>query len=131
MSREAESARIWKTPTPIAIERGAIYFVNFNPSKGTEAGKIRSALVVQSDLLNEVGHPSTTVVPLTTQLIDGAAPLRLRIAARDRLAREFDLMLDQIRTIDNRRFNGEMLTRLEGEEMMLVEEYLRILLGLE
>ena len=71
------------------------------------------------------------MAPLTTQLIDGAAPLRLRIAAPDRLARDFDLMLDQIRTIDNRRFNGDMLTRLEGEEMVLVEEYLRIPLGLE
>ncbi len=116
----------------MAFERGAIYLVNFNPSRGTEAGKICPALVVQSDLLNGVGHPSTTVAPLTTQLINGTAPLCLRIAAaRDRLARDFDLMRGQIRTIDNRRFNGDMLTRLEGEEMVLVEEYLRIPLGLE
>ncbi|MEA2078831.1 MAG: type II toxin-antitoxin system PemK/MazF family toxin [Pseudomonadota bacterium] len=56
------------------VKRGAIYLANFNPSKGTVPGKIRSCLVMQCDLLNEAGHPSTTVLPLASQLIDDAAP---------------------------------------------------------
>ena len=63
----------------MAYKRGGIYLANSNPSKGTEPGKIRSCIVMQSNLLNEAGHPSTTVLPLTTNLIEGAAPLRYRL----------------------------------------------------
>src|SRR6056297_1558596 len=99
------------------VKRGAIYLANFNPSKGTEPGKIRPCIVMQSDLLNEAGHPSTTVLPLTTQLLDAAAPLRYRLTARDNLATDSDIMLDQARTIDNRRFMDQILTVLTDHEM--------------
>ena len=67
-------------------KRGSVYLANFNPAKGTEPGKIRPCLVMQSDLLNEAGHPSTTVLPLTTQLLYDTAPLRYRLNAHDQLA---------------------------------------------
>ena len=63
-------------PPPMAFKRGGVYLVNLNPSKGTEPGKMRPCVVVQSNFLNDVEHPSTTVLPLTTQLIDDAQPLR-------------------------------------------------------
>jgi len=34
----------------------------------TEAGKSRPAVVVQTNLLNEVGHASTVILPCTTRL---------------------------------------------------------------
>jgi mRNA interferase MazF len=110
--------------------RGEIRIANFNPSRGTEAGKIRPCLVIQSDLLNEELHPSTTVIPLTSQLAD-AVPLRLRIHARDQLRVDSDLMIDQVRTIDNRRLSGDALAELTYIEMVQMEEYLKIVLGLE
>lgn len=116
---------------PMAFKRGGIYLANFNPSKGTEAGKIRPCLVMQSNLLNEVGHPSTTILPLTTQLIDDAEPLRLRLSSRDGLEYDSDVMLDQARTIDNRRMNSDMLATLSKEEMGKIELYLRIVLDLQ
>ena len=115
---------------PTAFRRGEIRLANFNPSKGTEAGKIRPCLILQSDLLNEAGHPSTTVIPLTTRILDNAAPLRSRIGRRDELQEDSDMMIDQIRTIDNRRFTGEALTRLTGAEIAEIEEYLKIVLGM-
>ena len=115
----------------MAYKRGGIYLANFNPSKGTEPGKIRPCIVMQSDLLNEVDHPSTTILPLTTQLIDDAEPLRFRISSRDVLESDSDVMLDQTRTIDNRRISGDMLTILTKEEMGKIELYWRIVLGLE
>ncbi len=115
----------------MAYKRGAIYLANFNPSKGIEAGKIRPCLIMQSDLLNEVNHPSTTVLPLTTQLIDDAAPLRYRINARDQLKIDSDLMLDQTRTIDNRHINSEQLTSLSQTEMVEIDSMCQIVLGLD
>ena len=113
------------------LKRGAIHLANFNPSKGSEAGKIRPCLIVQSDFLNDTGHPSTTVLPLTTRLLDDAAPLRYRIAARDRLESDSDVMIDQTRTIDNRRFVGERLTVLTDVEMLQVEICWCAVLGLD
>ena len=116
---------------PMAFRRGGIYLANFNPSKGTEPGKIRPCVVVQSNLLNNVEHPSTTILPLTTQLLEDATPLRYRLTSRDGLESDSDVMLDQIRTIDNRRISNAMLTKLTEPEMNEIELYLRIVLDLE
>lgn len=113
------------------VKRGAIYLANFNPSKGTEPGKTRPCVVMQSDLLNEAGHPSTTVLPLTTQLLNDAAPLRYRLKARDALEADSDIMLDQTRTIDTRRFMDAILTVLTERELAEVETCWCIVLGLD
>lgn len=115
----------------MAFKRGGIYLANFNPSKGTEAGKIRPCLVMQSDLLNEADHPSTTVLPLTTLLIDDAEPLRYRIKSRDKLKVDSDIMLDQTRTIDNRRMTSNVLTTLSRAEMIEVEWLWQTVLGFD
>jgi mRNA interferase MazF len=113
------------------VKRGSVYLANFNPSKGTEPGKIRPCLVMQSDLLNEAGHPSTTVLPLTTRLLDDAAPLRYRLNARDQLQSDSDIMVDQTRTIDNRRFTDELLTVLTDTELAEVATYWCIVMALD
>jgi mRNA interferase MazF len=115
----------------MAYKRGGIYLANFNPSKGNEPGKIRPCLVLQSDLLNQAGHPSTTIIPMTSQLIESAAPLRVRITAREDLHSDSDVMLDQARTIDNRRFCSELLTLLTNRELLEIESCWRIVLGLD
>ncbi len=115
----------------MAFKRGGIYLANFNPSKGTEAGKIRPCLVMQSDLLTEADHPSTTVLPLTTLLIDDAEPLRYRIKSRDKLKVDSDIMLDQTRTIDNRRMTSNVLTTLSRAEMIEVELLWQTVLGFD
>jgi mRNA interferase MazF len=114
----------------MGCKRGEVRLADLNPSRGTEAGKIRPCIVLQSDLLNEADHTSTTVIPLTTRLIDAAAPLRFRIARRGNLKADSDVMIDQVRTIDNRRFTGEPLAALTVGEMAEIEEYLKIVLGM-
>ena len=113
----------------MACRRGEVRLANLNPSRGTEAGKIRPCVVLQSDLLNEADHPSTTVIPLTTRLMD-AAPLRYRVARRGNLKADSDAMIDQVRTLDNRRFTGEPIAALSVGEMAEIEEYLKIVLGM-
>ena len=115
----------------MTFRRGSIYLANFNPSRGTEAGKIRPCVVMQSDLLNEANHPSTTVLPITTQLIDDAAPLRFRIKSRDNLKADSDIMLDQTRTIDNKRIKNDILTSLSQAETIEVEMLWQTVLGIE
>jgi mRNA interferase MazF len=99
-------------------KRGSIWLANLNPGRGTEPGKIRPVLIVQTQALLDAEHPSTLVVPLTTRLVDDAEPLRLRIRAQGNLKKDSDLLLDQLRAIDNRRL-------VEGPLLLCPEEFLR------
>ena len=82
-----------------------IYLANLNPKKGHEVGKTRPVVVVHSELLQ--GILSTSVVcPLTTQL-SPATLLRVHIPLNEShttgLTEPSDVIVDQIRSIDNQR----------------------------
>ena len=85
------------------IRHGEIWLANLNPSRGTEAGKCRPVLILQHQALLDIQHPSTLIIPLTTHLLDHTEPLRMRIKAEKGLEKESDLLIDQIRAIDNKR----------------------------
>ena len=85
------------------IKQGEIWLANLNPSRGTEPEKCRPVLIIQNQALLDAQHPSTLIIPLTTHLIDHAEPLRLRIQAENNLEKNSDLLIDQIRAIDNKR----------------------------
>ena len=51
---------------------GEIWLANLNPRVGTEAGKTRPVLILQNQILLDATHPSTTILPLTTKLINNA-----------------------------------------------------------
>ena len=47
-----------------------IWIADLNPQIGTEAGKLRPVLIVQTNLLYKIQHPSTIVCPITTNVLD-------------------------------------------------------------
>jgi mRNA interferase MazF len=51
----------------MAVKRGEIYWVSFDPVKGSEQGGLRPALVVQNDVGNRYS-PTTVVAAITTTL---------------------------------------------------------------
>ena len=111
------------------IRRGSLYLADLSPHRGGEAGKVRPVLVVQSDLLNDVGHPSTWVLPCTTRLTGEnllRVPLPRGIAGN---RRNCEVMIDQSRAIDNRRF-VRALKPLPRSILREVEEKLRCLADL-
>lgn len=82
-----------------------IWLVNLNPSKGTEPGKIRPAVIIQTNLLNQVMHPSTLICPITSQLSSEENILRVKIEGKETgLSQNSEVLIDQIRAVDNRRF---------------------------
>ncbi|MDZ7291532.1 MAG: type II toxin-antitoxin system PemK/MazF family toxin [candidate division KSB1 bacterium] len=101
----------------MSIERGWFYLADLSPARGTEPGKTRPVLVIQTDLLNQQGHPSTIIVPVTTNIKDDAKPLRVRIKAGSKgFLVDSDVMIDQMRAIDNRRLykwnSNELIKKL-------------------
>jgi mRNA interferase MazF len=113
------------------LKRGEIWRADLNPRQGTEPGKTRPVLIIQSQALLNAGHPSTLVIPLTTKLVDAAEPLRIRIPAAGRLPRPSDLLMDQMRAIDNGRLVKGPLLRLSNVQMKQIGSAFLELIGIE
>jgi len=111
-------------------KRGEVWLANLNPRRGTEPGKTRPVLIVQAQTLIDAGHPSTLIIPLTTNLIEDAEPLRIRVHAQSSLRRDSDLLIDQLRAIDNRVLVKGPLSRLDEATMERVTDALREVLEL-
>jgi mRNA interferase MazF len=116
------------------LQRGQIWEVDLEPqSHKEEPGKRRRpALVVQTDLLNNSGHPTTIVVVGTSQTRRDKDyfPLRVALTSQAGLPLETDLLIDQVRAVSNRRFMGdEPLTTLNTAQLKRVEDALKLLIG--
>ena len=86
------------------IRKWCVYLADLNPTFGTELGKTRPVVVVQTDLLNN-HHLSTIVCPLTTHIHPHYNILRVHLRTGEAgLIEKSDIMVDQVRAIDNRRF---------------------------
>jgi mRNA interferase MazF len=66
----------------MAVKRGEIYWVEFDPVKGSEQGGLRPAVVVQNDVGNRYS-PTTVVVAITRSLPPQPYPFVVVIEPRD------------------------------------------------
>jgi mRNA interferase MazF len=108
------------------IEQYDIWLANLNPTKGTEPRKTRPVVVIQTNLLNEV-HPSTIVCPITTNVLSQIDILRVHL--KKQLEQPSDILVDQIRAIDNKRFI-QKLGKLNQEQIRKLKQNLVIVLDL-
>lgn len=114
------------------LKRGEIWLANLNPTKGTEPGKTRPVLIVQNQILLDIKHPSTLIIPLTTQLLnEDTEPLRIKIPSQGKLLKNSALLIDQLRAIDNKRLSEGPLVKLSDSLMNKVYQALAIVLGSE
>jgi mRNA interferase MazF len=91
------------------IKQFDIWIADLEPQRGTESGKVRPVLIVQTNLLKD--HPSTVICPVTTNVAPASEILRVHLKkGTANLKSDSDIMIDQIRAIDNRR-----LTQKVGE----------------
>ena len=102
-----------------------IWLANMNPSKGTEVGKVRPVVIVQTDLLNEF-HPSMIVCPLTTSVNKEIKLLRVHVGKKH-LEAESDLLVDQVTAIDKKRLIKK-IGKLNETQIEKLRENLRIVL---
>ena len=112
------------------IKRGHLYTIDFNPRIKTKPGKLRPALVLQLDLVNDAGYPSTIVIPTTTRLVENAGILRFRLKkGQGGVARDSDLLLGQVIAVANESFRQE-IGALPNPTMEEIENRIRIILSL-
>lgn len=113
------------------IKQFEIWIADLNPQIGTEPGKTRPVLVIQTNLLNKIPHPSTLICPITTNVKRDSEILRVHIKKGiANVNQSCDIMIDQVRAIDNKRLTkkiGEIPITLKE----LVKENLKIVMELD
>lgn len=83
------------------IKQYDIWLADLNSSRGTEPGKTRPVVIVQTDLLNDT-HLSTLVCPITTNVKPEIELLRVHLK-KGQLEKLSDILVDQVRAIVNQR----------------------------
>lgn len=106
------------------IRRGDVFWVNFDPTQGTEVQKTRPAIILSSQLFNNY-LPRLIVVPVTSNLEKVFEFHAVVVIAQ----KKGKAMLDQIRTIDKSRL-GTKICSLTHEEMLDVDRALKLVLAL-
>lgn len=100
-----------------SIRRGEIWFVNFNPSVGTEIQKVRPAIVVQVDGLSKLDR--TIVVPITDWKPYFASypwMIYLQPTEQNGLRKASSADALQVKSVDNSRFQN-YIGRLHSADM--------------
>jgi mRNA interferase MazF len=111
------------------IKQYEIWIADLNPRFGTETGKTRPVVIIQTDLLNK-HHPSTIICPITTNIKLEANILRVHLTrGLAKLKEDSDIMIDQIRSIDNKRLLKKVGV-LNQEKIDVVRSNLSIILDI-
>ena len=110
------------------MRRGDICLVDLEPVRGSEANKLRPAVVVSNDHANRsaetFGRGVVTVVPLTSSL-DRLYSFQVLIPAKDSgLRRDSKAQAEQIRSVDVRRI-GPPIGRVPLELLIELEDAIR------
>jgi mRNA interferase MazF len=109
--------------------RGEIYWVNLDPTVGTEIAKTRPAVIISNDIGNQYAD-RVIVAPITSGGGTRVFPFEVQIAAGEGgLTKDSKALLDQIRTVDKARL-GSRIGQLAEARMRQIDRAIRLSLGL-
>ena len=106
------------------MKRGEVWWVDLDPTRGSELRKRRPALILSVDALNRARR-TVVVVPLSSSP-EPRPPLVVPVpsAGPGSVA-----ICDQLRAVDKRRLD-RVFGRVENAELRAVEDGVRVVLGL-
>jgi mRNA interferase MazF len=110
------------------IKRGEIYWVNLDPTIGSEIRKTRPAIIVSNDI-NNLHAQTVTVLPLSSS-VEKVYPFEVLI--RPKIfgnSQACKAKANQIRTVDKRRL-GELIGILPNPLILQIDAALRLHLAL-
>lgn len=112
------------------INQYEVWIADLNPQIGTEPGKSRPVLILQTNLLNKINHSSTIICPITTNVLEDADVLRVHLTkGMVNLNENCDIMIDQIRSIDNKRLTKK-IGKIPNNLIEKIKENISIILDL-
>lgn len=115
------------------IQRGEIYFVDLNPTKGREQAGRRPVLVVSSDAINRQPLVVTVVVGTRANNVPRDYPVNVRVGATETgLPHDTVFLCFHIRSLDPARFQATSgaAGQMPPARMAEVEKAMRLVLEL-
>lgn len=106
------------------MNRGDVYWVDLNPTKGSEINKLRPCVVVGATPINQARH-TVLVIPLSTSA-KARPPLTISVSC---LNAQVTAVCDQLRAVDKSRFKKQVGS-LSEKDMNSLDEGLRQVLCL-
>lgn len=106
------------------MNRGDVYWVDLNPTKGSEINKVRPCVVVSASPINKVRR-TVVVVPLSTSTTE-RPPISVAVSC---LNKSVIAICDQIRTVDKSRLSKPADT-LSSQDLNILDQSLRQVLSL-
>ncbi|MBI3508238.1 MAG: type II toxin-antitoxin system PemK/MazF family toxin [Chlamydiia bacterium] len=105
--------------------RGDIYWVNLDPTIGSETKKTRPGLILSNDIANELSE-IIMIAPITSN-VRNIYPFEVAVKVAGKAGK---IMLNQTRAIDKARLCSK-IDSIDKETMKLVEGALKIVFGLD
>jgi len=107
------------------MNRGNIYWVNLNPTKGSEINKTRPCVLVGATPINKARH-TVIIIPLSSTKAKARPPMTIPVAC---LGKPVIAVCDQIRTIDKSRLS-KSAGCLSAKDLSALDNGLRQVLSL-
>lgn len=106
------------------MNRGEVYWVNLDPTTGSEINKLRPCVLVGATPINQARR-TVVVVPLSTSAT-ARPPITISVSC---LGKQVTAVCDQIRTIDKNRLKN-MAGSLSDKDLNALDDGLRQILCL-
>ncbi|GBC61393.1 PemK family transcriptional regulator [Desulfonema ishimotonii] len=98
----------------MVIRKGAVYWIDFSPGKGSEPGGRRPGLVIQNDVLNDSRLNTVIVVAITSTLRFGDLPGNVVLKKGEaNMPRRCVINVTQIRSVDKQSIREQIGTLSE------------------
>jgi len=102
------------------VKQFDIYWINLNPTVGSEVNKKRPCIIISPDEMNQALN-TVIIAPLTSTIKN--YPTRVKIKVKDRTG---EVMLDQIRSIDISRLGNKHGTISNKDKENIKETLIRM-----
>lgn len=110
--------------------RGEIYWVNLDPTIGSEIRKKRPAVIVSNDAANR-RYRQVTILPLTTQNLETVEPFQVLLLGKETgMGKDSKALAEQIRTIAKERL-GKVVGSVGIEQLEAIAEAIKLHLSLD
>ena len=114
----------------MVIRKGAIYWVDFSPAKGSEPMGRRPGLVLQNDILNDSKLNTVIVAAITSTLKFGVLPGNVTLKKGEaNLPKKSVVNMTQIKTVDKASLK-EKIGSLSKEKMIEVYNGLKLVMDI-
>lgn len=107
--------------------RGDVYLAKLNPAKGSEPGKERPVIILQSNSLNELAYPTCIVIPCSSKEmpVNSIRPLLYgKFFDRPTYA-----LLDQVRSVDVNKRLTRKIGIIEEQQLEAIVKKLCLLVS--